>query len=326
MSLNKSVRKSLSLKKSSLKKSLKINKTPSKSYSLRKMSLTKEGKVKNSPMKSMNGLSLKKLIQNDQKMDPSLREELQKINMIIEDTKSNNYSNEKMKEKEFCAYLKTNVNREKMKKLFDVLLLKHKYSEKKSLTELCYDLRIHRPDLMRPRILNTLLAIINVIFNKTAIIIFLLMTGIAFNLSFKYLQNSDKFNQLKDVFTNQFEIGPGKILNDNIEKLQQQINSLDPESEKISFLKSNLENLIKDRDNQFSNFLKTSISGAHLGVGVLSGAASMTMYNILRQASYFMPKGFRMGNRIRARHSARKIIGDTRKNHVVENVNSPKTH
>ena len=106
-----------------------------------------------------------------------------------------------------------------MKKLFDVLLLKHKYTEKKSLTELCYDLSTHRPDLMRPRILNTLLAIINVIFNKTAIIIFLLMTGITFNLSFKYLQNSDMFNQLKDVFTNQFEMGPGKILNDNIEKL-----------------------------------------------------------------------------------------------------------
>lgn len=62
--------------------------------------------------------------------------------------------------------------------------------------------------------------------------------------------------------------------------------------------------------------------GAHLGVGVLSGAASMTMYNILRQASYFMPKGFRMGNRVRARNSAREIIGNTRKNRVVINVNS----
>ena len=33
--------------------------------------------------------------------------------MIIEDNKSDNYSKEKMKEEEFCAYLKTNVNREK---------------------------------------------------------------------------------------------------------------------------------------------------------------------------------------------------------------------
>ena len=60
MSMNKSVRKSISFKKNSLRKSLKINKSPSKSYSLRRMSLTKEGKVKNSPIKSMNGLSLKK--------------------------------------------------------------------------------------------------------------------------------------------------------------------------------------------------------------------------------------------------------------------------
>ena len=46
MSLNKSVRKSISFKKSSLRKSLKINKSPSKSYTSR-MSLIKR-KVKNS--------------------------------------------------------------------------------------------------------------------------------------------------------------------------------------------------------------------------------------------------------------------------------------
>ena len=67
---------------------------------------------------------------------------------------------------------------------------------------------------------------------------------------------------------------------------------------------------------------KNQYIGCPFRVGILSGVASMTMYNILRQASYFMPKGLRMGNRIRARLSARKIIGDTRQNRLVINVNS----
>lgn len=315
LSENKSVRKSLSLKKSSLKKSLKINKTPSKSYSLRRMSLTKEGKVKNSPMKNMNGLSLKKLIENDQKIDPSLREELQKINMIIEETKSKNYSNEKMKEEEFCNYLKTRVSREKMKKLFDVLLLKNKYSEKKDLTELCHDLRIHRPDLMRPRILNTLLAFINVFVNKTAIIIFLVMTGVGFKYSFKYFQDYKHLNKLKDYCRQEYHHGWGWEINNEIKSLQKQIKSLDLESEKINYLKDKINGLIKEKADGTLLLTKSVI-------GLVSGVTSMTMYNILRQASYFMPKGLRMGNRIRARHSSRKIIGDTRQNNVVVNVNS----
>lgn len=319
MSLNKSVRKSLSLKKSSLKESLKINKTPSKSHSLRRMSLTKDGKVKNSPMKSMNGLSLKKLIENDQKMDPSLREELQKINMIIEDTKSDNYSNEKMKEEVFCLYLKTKIDREKMKKFFlSLYLLKHKYSDKKNLTELCYELRIHRPDLMRPRVLNTLLAIINVIFNKTAIIIFLVMTGIMFT-SWRYTLKQDlSIEQLKKEFTIYFyEYGPGQDFKNRIQILREKIKScLETESAEKTQMKDKLRELIMERDNQLSSYLKNSINFTQIyypiDAGFKAGAASMTIYNILRQASYFMPKGFRMGNRVRARHSARKIIGDTR--------------
>jgi hypothetical protein len=56
----------------------------------------------------------------------------------------------------------------------------------------------------------------------------------------------------------------------------------------------------------------TSKTWISVFIGVSHGLSGATVYNILRQVSYFMPKGYRLGNRIRARHSARKIIGDTR--------------
>ena len=45
-----------------------------------------------------------------------------------------------------------------------------------------------------------------------------------------------------------------------------------------------------------------------------AGAASATVYNFIRVGTYFMPRGFRLGNRSRAVQSARRVIGDTRKN------------
>ena len=200
------------------------------SSSFKNIFVTSNGKVKNSPIKNMNGLTLKELHRNDDELDPKLKEDLKIMIDIIEDIKKKKYSNKSMDNEEFCSYLKTNLTKRKMKKLFEVLLLKKKYSDDKTMLELCEELRIHRPDLMRPRVLNLFLAIINTVLSKTSIMILLMISC--------------------------------PILDYNKFTLQ-------------------------------SGFF---------------------LYLLLRQGSYFMPKGFRLGNRIRARHSARKIIGDTRKN------------
>lgn len=237
--------------------------TPSRS--LKRISLTQTGKVKNSPIKEMNGLSLKELVKNDEKIDSKLKSDLQQINMIMEEQRSQKYSNEKMDKDVYCLYLKKKVNRETMKKLFEVLLLKDKYSEGKNMDELCTLLSKHRPDLMRPRVLNLILAAVNIVFNKTAITIFLLLSGIIgmfyYNVDWSILEGMPQHEAIKNL------VGPLGI---------------------------------------------TSKRGISAFVGVANGFNGATIYNILRQVSYFMPKGYRLGNRIRARHSARKIIGDTR--------------
>ena len=54
----------------------------------------------------MNGLSLKELVKNDEKLDSKLKTDLQQITMIMEEQRSQNYSNEKMDEEVYCLYLK----------------------------------------------------------------------------------------------------------------------------------------------------------------------------------------------------------------------------
>ena len=246
--------------------------TPSRS--LKRISLTQTGKVKNSPIKEMNGLSLKELIKNDKKMDPKLRDDLNMITTTMESSEIKKQSFAKMKQQHYCHYLKTKVNRKTMKKLFEVLLLKHKYSEEKDMDKLCTILSKHRPDLMRPRVLNLILAVINIVFNKTAITIFLLVSGIFGMFYYNALTNGDfQFNPLH----------------------QQLVELLTPLG-------------------------ITSAKDISTLVGVTNAFCGATIYNILRQVSYFMPRGLRLGNRIRARHSARHLIGDTRRNNVIINV------
>ena len=49
---------------------------------------------------------LNELIKNDDKMDHTLREELNMISLYVDDTKTKNFSKEKMEDKQFCSYLK----------------------------------------------------------------------------------------------------------------------------------------------------------------------------------------------------------------------------
>ena len=273
--------------------SLKI-KSSTPSRSLKRISLTQNGKVKNSPIKEMNGLSLKELVKNDEKLDSKLKTDLQQITMIMEEQRSQNYSNEKMDEEVYCLYLKKKVNRKKMKKLLEVLLLKKIYIEEKSMNELCELLRKHRPDLMRPRILNLILGIIHVIFNKTAITLFLLMTGVIGFYTFGQLKETIP-DLANDIFNKSLENASIQLL-----KKGQKLSPND-----IAFYRG-------FANSYASNFIK----GASIVEGAKQAFYGTTIYNILRQASYFMPKGFRLGNRIRARHSARKLIGDTRKNKI----------
>lgn len=247
--------------------------TPSRS--LKRISLTQTGKVKNSPIKEMNGLSLKELVKNDKKMDPKLRDDLNMITTTMESSEIKNQSFAKMEQRHYCHYLKTKITKKTMKKLFDVLLLKHKYSEKMDMDELCTILSKHRPDLMRPRVLNFILALINTVFNKTAITICCITMGI-----------------VASVYST--ETGTGKILRENIGE---------PLAELLLGPNANLR-------------IDSYGPGTALLSGAVVGIGSATFYNLLRQVSYFMPKGFRLGNRIRARHSARKLIGDTRKNKI----------
>ena len=250
--------------------------TPSRS--LKRISLSTDGKVKNSPIKEMNGVSLKELIKNDKKMDPKLRDDLNVITTTMESSEIKNQSFAKMEQRHYCHYLKTKITKKTMKKLFDVLLLKHKYSEKMDMDELCTILSKHRPDLMRPRVLNFILALINTVFNKTAITICCITMGIVAAVSYK-------------------DSGTGKFLRGNI-------------GEPLAKWSVEFGNMITKEQNVFESYKPVSalLSGAVVGIG------SATFYNLLRQVSFFMPKGYRLGNRIRARHSARKIIGDTRRN------------
>ena len=161
---------------------------------------------------------------------------------------------------------------------------------------------------MRPRLLNLVLRIINVVFNKTAIIIFLIFFGLTLKACY-----SDPKSKLQIKVAN-------KIVNNSLNSV---VNNIDIKIEKLkdgadlSFMEEHMSlslknlrqidelNSEKELYLSFTEISKEAIIGY---ASILSGGIYMTVYNILRQASYYMPRGFRLGNRVRARHSAKKIL------------------
>ena len=257
----------------------------------------------------MNGMSLDKLIKNDKKLDPDLVDVFRKLTTLAEEEKKKKYSNDKkMAEEEFCNYLKTKITRKKMKKLFEVLLLKHRYSDNKDMTELCHELRLHRPDLMRPRLLNLVLRIINVVFNKTAIIVFLIIFGLTLKVCYTDLKLIDLIEDETQRVNN--------IYNSAVNNIDIKIDKLTDGAD-LSFMEEHMSLSLKDlkqigelnTEKELYLILTGLSKEAIIGyTSILTGGIYMTVYNILRQASYYMPRGFRLGNRVRARHSAKKIL------------------
>ena len=167
--------------------SKKVSSERNYSNNFKKLSITKAGRVKNSPFKKMNGLTVKQLIKNDEKVEPKLMVDLKSLLLLSENLERvKDLKNTKVDSEYFCSYLRKNIKREKMKLLFEVLILKDIYHDNKSMKQLCEDLQYYRPDLMRSRILNFIIDSVNGVFTKESILIFLISSGLMGILLHKY--------------------------------------------------------------------------------------------------------------------------------------------
>ena len=270
----------MSLKKRSSKKS--------SSKSIKNISITRSGKVKNSPIKSMNGLSMKELIKNDKKIDTNLMSDLKKLILLSEQSKE--IKETKVDSKYFCNYLKTNLTREKMKTLFHVLMLSKEYSDNKTMEHLCEDLRKYRPDLMRHRILNFLTLVMNTVFNKKAIIIFLIATGLMAIL----LSNMDLSNRLIPV---------SRIREEFYLKNKGRIVGHRKISEEDSFI---FKYILKQNPAMAERIKKDYIVNESLSIAY----NSWIYFQMIRLGSYFFPSEYRSSlvKQVRERHTARDIL------------------
>lgn len=282
----------MSLKKKSTEKN--------HSNDFRRLSITKTGRVKNSPFRKMNGLTVKELIRNDEKVDPKLMTDLKSLLLLSENQESvKDLKKTKVDSKYFCSYLKKNINREKMKLLFEVLMLGDMYSDNKSMKELCENLQKHRPDLMRSRILNFIIDTVNGTFTKESILIFLISSGLMGILLHKY-GGVNTWNPSMELGNEEyFETNSGYNLNPF---LGTRLNKGAEFTVKTAF-----KNLPKEI---FEEFKSTII----FQKAVKYGYDNWINYQILRRASYFLPHtASKSVKKIRQREAALDIIDTIRK-------------
>ncbi len=125
-----------------MKKSLK-----KKSLKKKSMSISKSGIVRNSPIKEFNNLKLKdKLLE---------KKSLMKVFDGMKELKQKGYSNRIMETQEYCRYLRTHIDNEKMDKIMDILGIKD--SSLMTMEEKCQAIKEKAPYIMSPRSTNLLM-------------------------------------------------------------------------------------------------------------------------------------------------------------------------
>lgn len=137
----------MSLKNGSSKSIKKGRGSSKKSLKKKSMSISKSGIVRNSPVKEFNNLKLKyNLIE---------KKSLMKVFKGMEELKKKGYSNRIMETKEYCRYLRINIESEKMDKIMDILGIKD-YSLM-TMEEKCLAIKRKAPYIMSPRSTNLLM-------------------------------------------------------------------------------------------------------------------------------------------------------------------------
>ena len=137
----------MSLKNGSSKSIKKGRGSSKKSHKKKSMSISKSGIVRNSPIKEFNNLKLKyNLIE---------KKSLMKVFKGMEELKKKGYSNRIMETKEYCRYLRINIESEKMDKIMDILGIKD-YSLM-TMEEKCLAIKRKAPYIMSPRSTNLLM-------------------------------------------------------------------------------------------------------------------------------------------------------------------------
>ena len=137
----------MSLKNGSSKSIKKGRGSSKKSLKKKSMSISKSGIVRNSPIKEFNNLKLKyNLIE---------KKSLMKVFKGMEELKKKGYSNRIMETKEYCRYLRINIESEKMDKIMDILGIKD-YSLM-TMEEKCLAIKRKAPYIMSPRSTNLLM-------------------------------------------------------------------------------------------------------------------------------------------------------------------------
>lgn len=111
------------------------------------MSISKSGIVRNSPIKEFNNLKLK-----DNLLE---KKSLMKLFNGMKELKQKGYSNRTMETKEYCRYLKTRIESEKMDKIMDILGIKD--SSLMTMEEKCKAIKEKAPYIMSPRSTNLLM-------------------------------------------------------------------------------------------------------------------------------------------------------------------------